>query len=90
MFSGYDFCMFEDVFHQRTVDNLEAPLEERLFYAAGYVKARGMSCKHLGRSIGEVLATLLCAMAGTTYCPSKCGCALEAQLTLLSGTTSPA
>ncbi len=66
MYSIYDFHMFEDVFRHRTVDNFEDPLGERLFYSGGYVSARHMTCKRLGRSIGEVLDTLLCAKAGTT------------------------
>ena len=34
-----------------------------------------MGCRSLGRFIHEVLQTVICALAGTTFCPDLCGCA---------------
>ena len=76
-YSGYDFDIFEDVYRHRTSENLEEPLGVQLFWEAGYVAARDMGCVNLGTSIYEVLQTLICAIAGTTYCPNMCGCAEE-------------
>ncbi len=78
-YRGYDFDMFEGV-HRHCVmsqETLERPLGSQLFKDAGFVSARDLGCQHLGRSINEVLQTLICASEGTTFCPDMCGCAEE-------------
>ena len=78
-YRGYDFDMFEGV-HRHCVmsqETLERPLGPQLFKDAGFVSARDLGCQHLGRSINEVLQTLICASEGTTFCPDMCGCAEE-------------
>ena len=88
--SGYDFHIFEDVCRHRTSENLDEPLDERLFWNGGYVSARDLGCINLGRSIDDVLQTLICAKAGTKYCPNMCGCAEEDRQMLRLGAASPA
>ena len=83
MYSGYDFDIFEGVYRHSTSENLDEPLEARLFCKSGYVQARDLGCANLGRSIDEVLQTLICAKEGTIYCPDMCGCADDLQMQLL-------
>ena len=82
-YSGYDVGIFKDVYRYRTSKNLDEPLEARLFCKSGYVQARDLGCANLGRSIDEVLQTLICAKEGTIYCPHMCGCADDLQMQLL-------
>ena len=74
----YDFDMFEGVYrHNVARETLKRSLGSQLFKDAGFVYARDLGCQHLGRSINEVLQTLICASEGTTFCPDMCGCAEE-------------
>ena len=78
-YRGYDFDMFEGVYRHCVMsqETLERSLGSQLFKDAGFVYARDLGCQHLGRSINEVLQTLICASEGTTFCPDMCGCAEE-------------
>ena len=76
-YRGYDFDMFEGVYRHCVMsqENLERSLGSQLFKDAGFVSARDLGCQHLGRSINEVLQTLICASEDATFCPYRCGCA---------------
>ena len=78
-YRGYDFDIFEGVYRHcsKSQETLERPLASQLFHDARFVYARDMGCSHLGRSIREVLLTLICASDDTTLCPYVCGCADE-------------
>ena len=78
-YRGYDFDIFEGVYRHcgKSPETLERPLASQLFHDARFVYARDMGCSHLGRSIREVLLTLICASDDTTLCPYVCGCADE-------------
>ena len=75
VYAGYDFEIFEAVYHHYTSEHSETLLEARVFCDSRFVLARNMGCRSLGRSIHEVLQTVICALAGTTFCPDLCGCA---------------
>ena len=78
-FSSYRGYDFEGVYRHCVMsqETLERSLGSQLFKDAGFVYARDLGCQHLGRSINEVLQTLICASEGTTFCPDMCGCAEE-------------
>ena len=78
-YKGYDFDIFKGVHRHcgKSQETLERPLASQLFHDARFVYARDMGCSHLGRSIREVLQTLICASDDTTLCPYVCGCADE-------------
>ena len=76
MYTGYDFEIFGGVYRYCTSENLEKHLAAaQLFCDTRFVSVRDLGCQYLGTSIHEVLQTLICAMAGTTFCPDMCGCA---------------
>ena len=79
----YDFNIFEDVYRHCTSQSLDEPLNVQLFWESGYVAARDMGCFNLGKSIDEVLQTLICAMEGAAFCPLMCSCAGDPQMQLL-------
>ena len=87
VYAGYDFEIFEGVYRYCTSENLEMLLAAQLFCDTRFVSARDLGCQHLGTSIHEVLQTLICTMAGTTFCPNLCGCA-EDDLDRKSSTSS--
>ena len=78
-YRGYDFDMFEGVYRHCVMsqETLERSLGSQLFKDAGFVYARDLGCQDLGRSIHEVLQTLICASEGRTFCPHMCSCAEE-------------
>ena len=82
-YRGYDFDMFEGVYRHCVMsqETLERSLGSQLFKDAGFVYARDLGCQHLGRSINEVLQTLICASEGTIFCPYRCGCADKVEVT---------
>ena len=80
--SGYDFSMFQEVYREITSENLDEPFGFILFWDPGFSAARNLECVRLGRSIDEVLLTLICAKEGKHYCPVRCGCADEQQIQL--------
>ena len=75
VYAWYDFEIFEGVYRRFISEYSEKPLPVRVFCDARFVSARDMGCRSLGRSIHEVLQTLICALSGTTFCPDLCGCA---------------
>ena len=76
-YRGYDFDIFEGVYRHCVMsqESLERSLGSQLFNDARFVYARDLGCQHLGRSIREVLQTLICASDDATFCPYVCGCA---------------
>ena len=76
-YRGYDFDIFEGVYRHCVMsqESLERSLGSQLFNDARFVYARDLGCQHLGRSINEVLQTLICASEDATFCPYRCGCA---------------
>ena len=75
VYARYDFEIFEGVYRRFISEYSETLLPARVFCDARFVSARDMGCRSLGRSIHEVLQTVICALAGTTFCPDLCGCA---------------
>ena len=75
-YKGYDFDIFEGVYRHCVMsqESLERSLGSQLFNDARFVYARDLGCQHLGRSINEVLQTLICASEDATFCPYRCGC----------------
>ena len=74
--------MFQEVYREITSENLDEPFGFMLFWDPGFSAARNLECVRLGRSIHEVLLTLICAREGNYYCPVECGCADEQQIQL--------
>ena len=76
-YRGYDFDIFEGVYRHcgMSQETLGRSLASQLFHDARFVYARDLGCQHLGRSIREVLQTLICASDDATFCPYVCGCA---------------
>ena len=87
LYAGHDFCIFEGVYRHHISAHPETLLAAWVFCDARFVLARDLGCQRLGRSIHEVLQTVICAMAGTTFCPNLCGCA-DGELDRESSTSS--
>jgi hypothetical protein len=78
-FKGYGFSILERQYREWS-ENVQPNLlfrfvPEEVFTKSRYVSTRDMGCEMLGRSIKEVLLTLICALRGIKY-RRYCGCSL--------------
>ena len=80
-FKGYGFSMLERQYREWSGhfprDLLNRSVSKEVFTRCRYIRTRDLGCVMLGRSINEVLLTLICAMERTEFCRSFCGCAQE-------------
>ena len=74
VYAGYDFDIFEGVYRHHTSAHPETLLAAWVFCDARFVLSRDLGCQRLGRSVHEVLQTVICALAGKKLRPSLCGC----------------
>ena len=74
----YDFGSFKDFWRRQTTVNIDAIIPRGIWYNEVYVNARDISCPYLGKSVREVLGTLICAIEREEYCYAHCEqCRLE-------------
>ena len=77
----YDFGLFLDFWIRESSVNIDEIIPREIWHdknyigrkrKKSYIETRCMGCPYLGKSVFEVLGTLICAIQGTEFCDFYC------------------